>query len=167
MSNQSIIAKSVSGSPPTVSDFSREAAHHDPCAWKATDQHWDQLKQSRFERGCKLAALSLGFAPIPNLKAHLPDDTSRNILLHRRRLINVGARYVGGENVLRYQRIYCPADSPIERTYDVVAFVNFLQSVPQVQSFSNSIAYQMQNIAFRFVALHSDNKLPKVLQRKN
>lgn len=120
--------------------------------WQATPRHWDELRQWRYARGWQLAALSLGFAPIPKVKDLLPDDDAKENLLHRRKVINKCSRSTKGQNFLQFEEDWPPNESGIERKYDVVKYANFLQSLIKTETFSGVIHGELVRIAKEFHA---------------
>jgi hypothetical protein len=108
-----------------------------PAKWKATADDWATFYQLRYHRGWQLAALSLGFAPTAGVIDSLPTPDAKKKLTDRRKLIKTFATGADTNGKLQYEPDSendgvknDPKKSAVERSFDVVKFVDFLKSLP-------------------------------------
>ena len=127
-----------SGTAVDASEAIKKSCHQpDLAVWNASDDHWEELKNLRFSQGWKLAALSLGYAPIEDLITKLPNDAERRKYNSRLEIINSSATVLRSKTKLRIE-INIDADairlnpfvSPTVRFYDIVKFVDFFGNLP-------------------------------------
>lgn len=115
--------------------------------WTASEKHWDALQQSGRALGWKLAALSFGFAPIARVTEFLPEQQQKDELTQRRKVINTNSHQPDNDGPLRYEVVGRNITSGIECLYDVVKFVDFVESLEAVPSYSNAVHSRMKVIA--------------------
>ncbi len=126
------------GTAVDASEATKNPCHQpDLVVWNASDDHWEELKNLRFSQGWKLAALSLGYAPIEDLITKLPNDAERRKYNNRLEIINSSATVLRSKTKLHIE-INIDADaiklgqgaSPTVRFYDIVKFVDFFGNLP-------------------------------------
>lgn len=146
--------------------------------WNASNDHWEELKNLRFSQGCKLAALSLGYAPIEDLITKLPNDAERRKYNNRLEIINSSATVLRSPTKLRIE-VNIDADairlnpfvSPTVRFYDIVKFVDFFGNLPAAPVDSRMIDaanfWRTRDAARRTVAtVPVDDRIAKAAQTR-